>query len=236
MDDILEKAETIANTPSIGPDEAAKFLSTYRIQAAQKLQTDISCLKDLVVIVTNQIRYLNDAQLSDKATAIAEWFIHTLHHLSESHPDCQIPKLQQVLRSSFAAFFRHYAKALRNVDRIEEMRLTMINSMDLSPEIPMSVVFLIHLYMPLLERSEIENIPAKRWISERFAECLAVLDFAGMHDSPFRDGLDKFQLTLHYPEKISEFSQYLSKLAKDNPSDMPLQTLFNLYQTINHNA
>ena len=230
MDDILEKAETLANTPDAGPNEAAKFLSTYRIQAAQKLQTDISSLKELVVIVTNQIRDLNDAQLSDKATAIAEWFIHTLHHLSESYPDCQIPKLQQILRRSFATFFRQYAKALRNVDRIEEMRLTMRNSMDLSPEIPMSVVFLIHLYMPLLERNEIENIPAKRWISERYAECLAALDFAGLHDSPFRDGMDKFQLALHFPDRIDELYQSLSKLVDDNPSDIPLQTLFNLYK------
>lgn len=230
MDEILEKAENLANTPNLGPNEAAKYLSTYRIQAVSEVQNNITKLKDLITIVSNQIRYLNDADLSNKATAIAEWFIHILHHLSEENPEYELSKLQLALRSPFATFFRHYARALRNVNRIEEMRLCMRNSMDLSCEIPMSIIFLIHLYLPLLQTKELENIPSKRWMSERYAECLAALDFAGLHNSPFREGMDKFQLALHFPDKIDEFCQALTKLVDDNPSDVPLQTLLNLYQ------
>ena len=231
IDAILDQAESIAETPESGPNQAAMFLAPYRIQAATDLQEDITQLKPLLSIITAQVRYLTEAGLPDKATAVAEWFIHTLHHLSENDPEYQISKLQMALRSLFAAFFRHYARALRNVDRIEDMRIAMRTSMDLSRDITMSVVFLVHLYAPLIKENEVlENTPAKKWILDRYAECLAAMDYAGLHDTPFRTAMDKFQLAMYNQENIKLYFFEISKLATEHPDDIAIKTLKNLFE------
>ena len=230
MEKIFEQAETIASDPQKGPDEAAKFLSQYRIQAAKDLSQNSINLGNLLSIVTAQIRYLNDANLSDKAIGIAEWFLHIFHHFPEIHPDCDLTHIKFALRDSLAAFFRHYAKSLRNTDRIEDMHHAMTNSMDLSREIPMSVVFLIHLYTPLLSRETIEATPSRRWFLDRLAECLAALDFAGQNQTPFRCALDNYQYAIRCPDKYDELYLEIEQLSRDNPNDPALKTLFNLYK------
>ena len=230
MNKILEQAEEIAADPKLGPDEAAKFLSKYRIQAVESLSQNSINLSHLLSIVTAQIKYLNDASLSDKAIGIAEWFLHIFHHFPENHPECDLIQLKIALREPFAAFFRHYAKALRNIDRIGDMRHAMTNSMDLSREIPMSVIYLIHLYTPLLSKETIESVPSRRWLLDRLAECLAALDFAGQCKTPFRMALDNYQYALRSPDKYDELYVEIEQLSRDNPSDLALQTLFNMYK------
>lgn len=231
MDLVFEQAEKIANDPRRGPNEAAQYLGNYRREAAEAFFEDVSRLDAVLAVVVAQIRYLNDADLPDKGTAIAEWFLHLMHHVFSEHAGDDGDKVKILYREALATFYRHYAKSLRNVGRFSDMRKAMRQSMDLSREIPMSVVFLVHLYMPLQEIGEVEEKPAKTWLLDRYAECLAALDVSGLHDTPFREAFDLFQLSVRMPEKSEEIGQKMESLCGSHPEDLSLKTLHNLFKS-----
>ena len=226
INEILEQAESIANQQS--PDDAARFLAEHRKTACDNLQNDHAQIGNLLQIVTAQIRYLNQAGFFDKASGIAEWFLHILHHLQENSPDIEWKHLKLALRDSFSAFFRHYASSLAHLDRIEDMRIAMRQALDLTTMLPMAIVFLIHLYQPLLNRETLENQPSRQWILDRYAECLALLDFAGLHDTPFRTALDLFQLAIRNPQQASSLIEQVEQITQSAPNDIALETLKNM--------
>ena len=82
IDDILSEAEQIAAQAS--PDDAARFLASYRKEACEALENTPSAIADLLAITSAQMQFLIDAGASDKALGIAEWFLHTLHHFEET--------------------------------------------------------------------------------------------------------------------------------------------------------
>ncbi len=227
IDEILQKAETIAADQS--PDDAARFLGPYRKASCEDLSDDPSKIGELLQITSAQVQYLTDANSPDKAAGIAEWFLHTLHHLEETIDKAQFIHIKRILRESFSNFFRRYARALRELDRIEDMRLAMRTSIDLTQEIPMAVVCMIHLYMPLRSRKTLEDLPAAQWLLDRYAEALAALDFSGFHDTPFRNAFDNYQFALRAPDQTDAIQAELEALCAKNSEDIALQTLYNLF-------
>ena len=127
-------------------------------------------------------------------------------------------------------FFRRYARALRDLDRIEDMRLAMRTSIDLTQEIPMAVVIMVHMYMPLRSRETLEDLPATQWLLDRYAEALAALDFSGLHDTPFRNAFDNYQFALRAPEQTDAIKAEIEALCAKNSEDIALQTLYNLFK------
>jgi len=226
LDDILEEAERLANDGS--PDDAARFLAPYRRAVCDRLHDSPSSLGDLVQICAAQVHYLNEAGTPDKAAGVAEWFLHRMHHLEEDFPEVDFRMLRRALCESFSRFFRRYARSLRDLDRIEEMRIAMRNALDLTREIPMAVVSLVHLYRPLRDRENLEDEPAPQWLLKRYAEALAALDFAGLHDIPFREALDNGQYAMRCPDKRDEMKLATEALCAQNAQDVALQTLFQL--------
>ncbi len=227
-DQILEQAEILSQQQS--PDSAARFLAEYRKSACESIHDDPAQIGCLLQIVTAQIKYLNLAQASDKAAGIAEWFLHILHHLQEDVPDVEWKRLKLAFRESFSAFFRNYAKSLANLDRFEDMRIAMRHALDLTTMIPMAIVYLVHLYRPLLNRETIEEQPSKQWVLDRYAECLAALDFAGLHDEPFREALDLYQLAHRDASHAAELFVRVEQMADQSPNDIALTTLKNIYK------
>ena len=118
IDDILSQAEQIAAQAS--PDDAARFLASYRKDACESLQNTPSAMADLLAITSAQMQFLIDAGASDKALGIAEWFLHTLHHYEETIDHGDFIKLKRALRESFSRFFRRYARVLRDADCLED--------------------------------------------------------------------------------------------------------------------
>ncbi len=230
INEILEQADAIASQQS--PDDAARFLAEYRKMACDSLTNDHTQIGCLLPIVTAQIKFLNQANVFDKSAGIAEWFLHILHHLQESSPDIEWKHLKLALRDSFSAFFRHYAKSLANLGSIEEMRIAMRNALDLTTMLPMAIVFLIHLYQPLLKHETLEDQPSRQWILDRYAECLASLDFSGLHDTPFRTALDLFQLAIRYPQQTAFHIEQIEQIAQSSPNDIALETIKNMAKSI----
>lgn len=227
-DPILEQAEIIAQQQS--PDDAARFLAEYRKAACESIHDDPAQIGSLLQIVTAQVKYLNQSQAPDKAAGVAEWFLHILHHLQDDVPDVEWKRLKLAFRESFSAFFRHYAKSLANLDRIEDMRIAMRHALDLTSMIPMAIVYLVHLYTPLLDREMIEDQPSKQWVLDRYAECLAALDFAGLHDEPFRAALDLYQLAHRDAQHANELFDQVDQMAAQAPNDIALTTLKNIFK------
>ena len=225
--ELIQQADQIART---SPDEAAKFLAPYRKSACEALQTDPKALTDLIGIATAQMNYLTDAQMADKSLGIAQWFLHTLHHLEESMQKAEFLAIKRALREPFAGFFRSYAKILRMHDQIEDMRIAMRTAMDLTRELPMAVVSMLHLYAPLMHKDSLEGETPREWILKRCAEALAGLDFNGMHDTPFRDALDHGQYILRNPDDRRESESRLETLCAQFPDDLALNTLVMLFK------
>ncbi|MBQ9242254.1 MAG: hypothetical protein IJ165_03375 [Proteobacteria bacterium] len=230
IDDILADAERIALQSS--PDEAARFLASHRRQACDALQDSPANIANLLAITSAQMQFLIDAGTSDKALGIAEWFLHTLHHLEETIDQGDFIKLKRALREAFSRFFRRYARCLRDAGRIEEMRLAMRTALDLTQMLPMAIVAMLHLYMPLKTRDVLESEPSSEWLLKRCAEALAGLDFAGMNASPFRQALDEFQFALRSEENLPAARDQLRILCSENPEDITLKTLANLLDTL----
>ena len=222
MNDILQQAEQIAQT---SPDEAAKFLAPYRKSACEALHDNPMVLADLIDIATAQMNYLLDAKMPDKSLGIAQWFLHTLHHLEESMQPTEYLSIKRAMREPFARFFRIYARIHRDLGQIEEMRLAMRSAMDLTRELPMAIVSMLHLYAPLMHSESLEDEPTKEWILKRCAEALAGLDFNGMHDLPFRDALDHGQYMIRNPDARDESELHLNELCAQFPEDLALNTL-----------
>ena len=230
IDDILSQAEQIAAQAS--PDDAARFLASYRKDACESLQNTPSAMADLLAITSAQMQFLIDAGASDKALGIAEWFLHTLHHYEETIDHGDFIKLKRTLRESFSRFFRRYARVLRDADRIEEMRIAMRTALDLTQMLPMAVVAMLHLYMPLRNRDCLEDEPAGEWLLKRCAEALAGLDFSGLHDTPFRNALDEFQFAMRSAENFIAAQEKIQILCSENPEDLSLKTLANLLDSL----
>ncbi len=219
---LIEQADQIAQN---SPDEAAKFLASYRKSACEALQETPMALGDLIDIATAQMHYLIDAGMPDKALGIAQWFLHTLHHLEESMQAAEYLSIKRAMREPFSRFFRTYAKIQRELGQIEAMRLSMRSAMDLTRELPMAIVSMLHLYAPLMHDDMLENEPPKEWLLKRCAEALAGLDFGGMHDIPFRDALDHGQYIIRNPSDRSESELHLDELCAQFPDDLALNTL-----------
>lgn len=230
IDDILADAERIALQSS--PDEAARFLAIHRRQACEALHDSPANIADLLAITSAQMQFLIDAGTSDKALGIAEWFLHTLHHFEESLDQEDFIKLKRALRESFSRFFRRYARCLRDAGRIEEMRLAMRTALDLTQMLPMAIVAMLHLYLPLKTKELLEDEPSSEWLLKRCAEALAGLDFAGMHDSPFRHALDEFQFALRSEDNLLHARDQLRILCAENTEDISIKTLANLLDTL----
>lgn len=230
IDDILSEAEKIAAQST--PDEAARYLAPHRKQACEALETTPTAIADLLAITSAQMQFLIDAGSSDKALGIAEWFLHTLHHLEETLEHGDFIKLKRAFRESFSRFFRRYARTLRDADRIEEMRIAMRTALDLTQMLPMAVVAMLHLYLPLRSRDTLEGEPSSEWLLKRCAEALAGLDFAGHHDTPFRNALDEFQFALRARENLDPARAQILALCAESPEDLSLQTLSNLLNSL----
>ncbi|MBO4349978.1 MAG: hypothetical protein J6A01_03405 [Proteobacteria bacterium] len=219
---LIQQADQIAQT---SPDEAAKFLAPYRKSACEALHDNPMVLSDLIDIATTQMNYLLDAQMPDKSLGIAQWFLHTLHHLEESMQTAEYLSIKRAMREPFSRFFRTYAKIQRELGQIEEMRLAMRSAMDLTRELPMAIVSMLHLYAPLMKHDMLEDDPPKEWLLKRCAEALAGLDFNGMHDLPFRDALDHGQYIIRNPDDRCESESHLNDLCAHFPDDLALNTL-----------
>ncbi len=230
LDDILKQAEMVASEQS--PDDAARFLAPHRKSACEDLSTDTSRIGDLLCITSAQMQYLIDAGASDKAIGVAEWFLHILHHLEESLADVDFRQLKRALRESFSRFFKRYAHALRDINRYEDMRIAMRTSLDLTMQLPLAIVSMLHLYAPLHQKDLIENESARDFLLKRYAEALAALDFSGLHDLPFRAALDEYQYAFRSEEHVESSRQIIQTLCEKNPEDLALVTLKNIFETI----
>lgn len=219
----FQQAEDIAQTD--GPDAAAKFLAPYRREICEAMHETPSKIGELLQISSQQVFYLCQAKMPDKAAGIAEWFLHTLHHLETDMPAVEFVHLKRALRESFSRFFMRYARALRDLGRIEDMRLSVRTALDLTQELALAIVSMAHLYRPLQEHETLENEPAREWLLKRFAECLAALDFSGLHNTPFRAALDEYQYALRGDDKREEARLALQTLAETHPEDAAIATL-----------
>lgn len=224
--DYLQTAEAIAT--SSGPDAAARFLAPYRREVCEKLADAPAHIGDLLRISSQQMHYLCQAGMPDKSAGIAEWFLHTLHHLEEDIPAVDFVHLKRVLRESFSHFFMRYARALRDLDRIEDMRLSVRTALDLTQDLPLAMVSMVHLYVPLQMRDTLEGEPACEWLLKRYAECLAALDFSGQHQTPFRAALDEYQYGLRGAPEFEASKAALANLALAHPEDEAIATLVSL--------
>ncbi|MCL2326058.1 MAG: hypothetical protein FWC40_06145 [Proteobacteria bacterium] len=223
LDDILKQAQAMAMDPEAGPQEAAKFLGSHRQHFAQRLKEDRHAILPLVAIVADQLDYLVTSGNDAMAASVSEWFLHTLHHV-EPFPG-KFP--HEAFREPLARLFRRYAKALKVLGRYDEMRLAMRSSLDATAHLPMAVLFLLHLYGDLPKLTDaIEGEPVCVWLSKRYAECLAALDFAGYSDTPFRHALDDYQLAFRSPARRQEIFQ---RFSQDASASEDVQTLRNLF-------
>lgn len=227
MDAIFEQAAQISREKS--PDDAARFLAPYRKDCCERLHQEPAAIGDLLRVTTAQMEFLNRADCPDKAVGIAEWFLHVLHHLEAENIEVDFRQLKHALRESFSRFFRRYAQSLRDVERFEDMRLAMRTALDLTREIPMAVVTLVHLYLPLRTRETIEDDTADTWLLKRFAEALATLDFSGYHDASVRTALDHAQYAIRCPDKKEECLREIEALCDQNEDDLELKTLHHLF-------
>lgn len=216
-----ELQSTLEQGPS-GPNEAAKFLAPYRRQYAEDLAQNPKALAPLLAIVTAQCDYLVRANEAEKASSIADWFTHVLHQNNT-------PNITQIpLKNAYARFFRTHARALKALKRYTDMRLTMRNAIDASSELPLAIISLIHLYADIAELDSIEEQKPTQWLSDRFAECLAALDFAGLNDTNFRHSLNDMQFALRYPNEVPQI--YLTICERDREGDLAHNTLCNIFK------
>ncbi len=222
----LDKAESVAL--SEGPDAAARFLGLYRREVCDALSQTPSKIGELLQISSQQMHYLCQADMPDKAVGIAEWFLHTLHHLEAGMSVVEFVHLKRALRESFSRFFMRYARALRDLGRMEDMRLSVRMALDLTQELALAIVSMAHLYRPLQTYETLENEPAREWLLKRFAECLAALDFSGQHDTPFRAALDEYQYALRGEDKLEEARTALNALSQAHPDDIAVSALCRL--------
>ena len=223
LDDILKQAQAMAMDSEAGPQEAAKFLGSHRQHFAQRLKEDHHAILPLVAIVADQVDYLVTSGNDAMASSVSEWFLHALHHV-EPFPG-SFPR--EAFREPLARLFRRYAKALKALQRYEDMRLAMRSALDATAHLPMAVLYLLHLYGDLPKLTDaIEDEPVSIWLSKRYAECLAALDFAGYSDTPFRRALDDYQLAFRTPARRHEIFQ---RLSQDASASEHVQTLRNLF-------
>ena len=225
MDTIIEEALAIGQDPARGWDEAAKALGHYRRQYATSDLSDGENLKTLTVIVTTQLKCLLKIGKAQNGADIGEWFHHLLHDLPAPRPDT-LPR--ELFREDLARFFCEYARCLCPLERYEEMRLAMRTALDTTRELPMMIVMLVHLYAPLESKDEIEGEKAAVWLSKRYCECLAMLDFSGQSQTAFRATLDDFQAAMRFKE--SRESLFQQVLSRNDGKDPALDTLTRLFE------
>ncbi len=226
LESILEQAQNIAETNS--PDEAARFLAPYRKEACHSISNSPENLIDLIQITTAQMQFLIQAKHTDKAVGIAEWFLHVFHHIQED--DAQASQhIIRCYRESFSLFFMKYASALCAEEKFEPMQQMVRTSLDLTQSLPMAIAAMLRLYAPLRSRDSIEDEPASSWLLKRYAEALAILDFSGLHDTPFREALDNYQYAIRCPDKFDEAKNEIDRIFSEHSDDIALKILYILF-------
>lgn len=225
MDKIIEEALSIGQDPARGWDEAAKALAPYRRQYAASDLSDGENLKALTEVVTMQLKCLLKIDKAQNGAEIGAWFHHILHDLPAPNPST-LPRA--LFREDMARFFCEYARCLCLLERYEDMRLAMRTALDTTRELPMMIVMLVHLYAPLEQKGDIEGEKAAVWLSKRYCECLALLDFSGQSQTAFRATLDDFQAAMRFKEnRDSLFQQVISR---NDGTDPALDTLTRLFE------
>ncbi len=225
MDKLIEEALAIGQDPSRGWDEAAKALGQHRRQYAISDLSDGENLKALTQIVTTQLKCLQKIDKAQNGADIGEWFHHLLHDLPAPNPST-LPR--ELFREDLARFFCEYARCLCQLGRYEEMRLAMRTALDTTRELPIMIVMLVHLYAPLESKGEIEGEKATVWLSKRYCECLALLDFSGQSQTPFRATLDDFQAAMRFRDDRDALIQQV--LSRNDGKDPALDTLTRLFE------
>lgn len=220
----LDKADAIAADSTQGPDQAARFLAPYRQAAFDALPHAPLKIRDLSAITAAQMKYLNDANAPDKACGIGAWFVHLLHHLEETHTSQEYKIIKYSCRDAFSQFFYRYARSLGANGQIENMRLNMRTAIDLSRSPIDTICLALHFYLSLLPLKTLENTNATLWFIDRCAECLAVLDFSGLHNSPFRAMLDEFQWMMRDTSHSQDALKNIQRIAQTAPADETVQT------------
>ena len=225
MEKILEAARHIGNDKTRGWNEAALYLGSYRRQYAASDLSDGTHLKALTAIVTMQLECLRKAEKAESAVQLGAWFHHVLHDLA---PPSESAEPRELARESLAHFFCEYARALCILERYEEMRLAMRTALDTTRALPMMIVMLVHLYAPLIIKGEIEAEKPETWLSKRYCECLALLDFSGYAQSAFRATLDDLQAAMRFKDQRETLHQQVR--ARHDGSDPALDTLTRLFE------
>ncbi len=226
MDEILEQARAIGADPKQGWDAAALYLGTYRRDLAAGDLTDPKRLNELIEVLTLQLEALRKANKSDKAVEVGTWFHHVLHDLPSAQKG---QKSREIVRETLSHFFCEYARNLCVLERYEEMRLAMRTALDSTRVLPFVIVSLIHLYAPLINKDQIEGEPARIWLTKRYCECLALLDFAGFAQTPFRASLDDFQAAVR--DEAHRDTLYNAVKARNDQTDPALDTLTKLFES-----
>lgn len=233
MEAILTEAQRIADMES--PDAGARYLAPHRKEACLKLHDDMTHLGALLRIVCLQMHFLTQAGYADKARDIAGWFLHLLHHLESEVPKDAFIALKRMYRESFSLFYYRYAEALRDLDEVEGMRLSLRTALDLTQQREAVIVAALHLLQPFVAFESLEGESAANWLSKRLAEFLAQLDFAGKSDSAFRSALDAFQYCFRqrnqddvFPKAKSDFESLVQDCA-DDPEMQGLRAVAKLW-------
>ncbi len=224
MDKIIEQAISIGEDKARGWDEAALFLGPYRRELATSDLSDNANLTALTSIVSTQLECLRKAGKADTGIQVGEWFHHVLHDLPTPHDTTP----RDSLREPLAHFFCEYARCLCVEERFEEMRLAMRTALDTTRMLPMMIVMLVHLYAPLARKPVIEGEASSVWLSKRYCECLALLDFSGYGQTPFRATLDDFQAALRFESEREALYQTVRQ--RNDAKDPALDTLTRLFE------
>lgn len=230
MEEILKTAEETSQTESY--DAAARFLAPWRKAACEALESDFSKLGDLIVIVSTQMFYLNKSGAPDKAASVAEWFLHTFHHIEEHTSQDDFKHLKRTFAESFSGFFMRYAAALRDLNRFEDMKSAVRTSLDMTRFLPANVTAMLNVYAPMHKLENIGGESAREYLLKRYAEMLAALDFSGFHSHPVRAALDEYQFALRDDRHIEEAKSNLEKICQDAPDDILTSTILKLFSHI----
>ena len=225
MEEILKKAEETAQSQSY--DAAARSLAPWRKAACEAIKDDISKLGDLLAIVSTQMHYLNKSGAPDKAASVAEWFLHAFHHIEEDMPGDESRLLKRTFAESFASFFMRYATALRDLERFDDMQAAVRTSLDMTRFLPASVTAMLNVYAPMHKRETIGDESASEYLLKRYAEMLAMLDFAGLHNHAVRAALDEYQYALR--GHVDEARTSLESICQNAPDDVLAATIWNLF-------